>query len=111
MSKGLYSYLADAQNFLLADLLTGGRHSRGGVEWLSLSLLFSFISYPTPTWPPRSRPASAAKPDMTWPEAVELVKDYGRALQGHLEDQYVTGRIKQWLNYLRRGLPEAETLK
>jgi tRNA-dihydrouridine synthase C len=29
-------------------------------------------------------------------------------LQGHLEDKFVVGRIKQWLNYLRRGFTEAE---
>ncbi|WP_166263759.1 tRNA dihydrouridine synthase [Marinobacter caseinilyticus] len=51
-----------------------------------------------------------SRPEMTWPEAVALVKDYGRALQGHLEDKYVTGRIKQWLNYLRRGFAEAEAV-
>ncbi|MBS3803020.1 MAG: tRNA-dihydrouridine synthase [Oleiphilaceae bacterium] len=49
-------------------------------------------------------------PAMTWLEAVELVGDYGRALQGHLEDKYVTGRVKQWLNYLRRGFAEAEAV-
>lgn len=47
---------------------------------------------------------------MSWAEVVVLVKDYGRALQGHLEDKYVTGRIKQWLNYLRRGFVEAEAV-
>lgn len=47
---------------------------------------------------------------MAWPEVVELVQGYGQALQGHLEDKYVTGRLKQWLNYLRRGFDEAELL-
>jgi len=45
---------------------------------------------------------------MSWPEVVGLVKEYGRVLQGHLEDKFVVGRIKQWLNYLRRGFTEAE---
>lgn len=49
-------------------------------------------------------------PDMTWPEVVQLVRHYARALQTRLEDKYVTGRIKQWLNYLRQGYPEAEAL-
>lgn len=49
-------------------------------------------------------------PPMTWAEAVELVEDYATALQGWLEDRYVTGRIKQWLNYLRQGFTEAEQL-
>jgi len=48
--------------------------------------------------------------DMTWPEAVALVKEYAGVLQGWLEDKYVTGRIKQWLNFLRQGFPEAEAI-
>lgn len=46
--------------------------------------------------------------DMTWPEAVSLVREYAEVLQGWLEDRYVTGRIKQWMNFLRQGFPEAE---
>jgi tRNA-dihydrouridine synthase C len=49
-------------------------------------------------------------PDMTWPEAVALVREYATVLQGWLEDRYVTGRIKQWLNFLRQGFAEAEIL-
>lgn len=48
--------------------------------------------------------------DMTWLEAVALVKEYAGVLQGWLEDRYVTGRIKQWLNFLRQGFPEAEAI-
>ncbi|KPQ28370.1 MAG: tRNA-dihydrouridine synthase C [Marinobacter excellens HL-55] len=47
---------------------------------------------------------------MTWPEAVALVREYAAALQTRLEDKYVTGRIKQWLNYLRQGFAEADAL-
>jgi hypothetical protein len=48
--------------------------------------------------------------DMTWPEAVALVREYATVLQGWLEDRYVTGRIKQWLNFLRQGFAEAQAL-
>ncbi|WP_029653727.1 tRNA dihydrouridine synthase [Marinobacter daepoensis] len=47
---------------------------------------------------------------MAWQEAVALVREYSAALQARLEDKYVTGRIKQWLNYLRQGFAEAEAL-
>jgi tRNA-dihydrouridine synthase C len=50
------------------------------------------------------------RPPMSWPEAVALVREYSAALQTRLEDRFVTGRIKQWLNYLRQGFPEAEAL-
>ena len=48
--------------------------------------------------------------DMTWPEVVRLVEGYAVALQERLEDRFVTGRIKQWLNYLRGGYAEAQWL-
>lgn len=47
---------------------------------------------------------------MTWAEVVPLIAEYAAALQTRLEDRYVTGRIKQWLNYLRQGFAEAEQL-
>ena len=47
---------------------------------------------------------------MTWLEAVALVREYAEVLQGWLEDRYVTGRIKQWMNFLRQGFPEAEAI-
>jgi tRNA-dihydrouridine synthase C len=49
-------------------------------------------------------------PDLTWPEVVALIEDYAAALQTRLEDRYVTGRIKQWMNYLRTGFVEANIL-
>lgn len=49
-------------------------------------------------------------PDMGWYEAVSLVQEYASVLQGWLEDRIVTGRIKQWVNLLRQGFPEAEAL-
>lgn len=48
--------------------------------------------------------------DLAWPEAVVLVREYAEVLQGWLEDRYVTGRIKQWLNFLRQGFSEAEAI-
>ena len=49
-------------------------------------------------------------PELTWREVVTLIEHYAAALQTRLEDRYVTGRIKQWLNYLRTGFPEAQIL-
>lgn len=47
---------------------------------------------------------------MQWPEAVALVREYAEVLQGWLEDRFVAGRIKQWLNFLRQGFAEAEAI-
>lgn len=49
-------------------------------------------------------------PEMSWLEAVALVREYAEVLQGWLEDRYVTGRIKQWMNFLRQGFAEAEAI-
>ena len=54
--------------------------------------------------------AGEAEREMTWAEVVPLIAEYAEALQARLEDRYVTGRIKQWLNYLRQGFVEAEQL-
>ena len=48
--------------------------------------------------------------DMTWAEAMVLVREYAEVLQRHLEDRYVTGRIKQWVHFLCRGFAEAEVI-
>ncbi|MGQ7274645.1 tRNA dihydrouridine synthase [Marinobacter sp. V034] len=48
-------------------------------------------------------------PDMQWPEVIELMVEYCRALQLIIESRYAAGRIKQWLNYTRRQYAEAET--
>ena len=47
---------------------------------------------------------------LSWPEVVTLIQQYAAALQTRLENRYITGRIKQWLNYLRGGYSEAVTL-
>ncbi len=46
--------------------------------------------------------------DLPWAGVVELLVDYSRTLHTFLEGRYVTGRIKQWLNYTRRQYVEAE---
>ncbi len=58
----------------------------------------------------RASQRNESVPDMTWPEVVHLVENYAAALQTRLEDRFVTGRIKQWLNYLRGGYTEAQLL-
>lgn len=52
--------------------------------------------------------AGESVPELSWAEVVGLIEAYGVELQQRLADRFVTGRIKQWLNYLRRGYPEAE---
>ncbi|SDX14724.1 tRNA dihydrouridine synthase [Marinobacter mobilis] len=56
-----------------------------------------------------SQQGETAEP-LSWADVVSLIVAYGGELQQRLEDRYVTGRIKQWLNYLRRGYSEAEAV-
>jgi tRNA-dihydrouridine synthase C len=58
----------------------------------------------------RASQRQEAVPDLIWPDVVSLIEGYAAALQTRLEDRFVTGRIKQWLNYLRGGYAEAELL-
>lgn len=46
----------------------------------------------------------------TWEQVMPLLQSYGQTLLGTGLPKQEAGRIKQWLNYLRRQWPVAETL-
>lgn len=45
---------------------------------------------------------------LTWPELFELIEQFWRLVVAHLDRGQQTGRLKQWLNLLRRVYPEAQ---
>lgn len=45
-----------------------------------------------------------------WPRVLPLLVDYSRYVRRDLEPRHAPGRIKQWLNLLRRNYPQGETL-
>ncbi len=55
----------------------------------------------------------AARPSgpsgVTWPELVPLLAEFWQIVCTRLEARSRAGRLKQWLNFLRRRFPEAET--
>ena len=52
----------------------------------------------------------AAKPAaISWPELVPLLAEFWQIVCTRLEARSRAGRLKQWLNFLRRRFPEAET--
>ncbi len=53
---------------------------------------------------------SAAEPTagIIWPELVPLLADFWQVVCTRLEARARAGRLKQWLNFLRRRFPEAE---
>ena len=52
---------------------------------------------------------SNTAPGVTWPSLLPLVGDFWQLVCGRLEPKQRAGRLKQWLNFLRRRYPEAET--
>jgi len=49
-----------------------------------------------------------AAPPVTWSALLPLMADFWRQVCGRVERRHRAGRLKQWLNYLRRSYPEAE---
>ncbi|OIP16310.1 MAG: tRNA dihydrouridine(16) synthase DusC [Comamonadaceae bacterium CG2_30_59_20] len=54
-------------------------------------------------------PLDAAAADLSWPQLMALISEFWRLVCAHLERDQQTGRLKQWLNLLRRVYPEAQT--
>jgi tRNA-dihydrouridine synthase C len=46
---------------------------------------------------------------VTWPTLRPLINDFWTLVSGRVERKHRAGRLKQWLNFLRRRYPEAET--
>ena len=53
--------------------------------------------------------ATADAAPMGWPALVPLLADFWRVVCTRLDARARAGRLKQWLNFLRRRFPEAET--
>ena len=52
--------------------------------------------------------AYVATVGITWPELVPLLAEFWQIVCTRLEARSRAGRLKQWLNFLRRRFPEAE---
>lgn len=52
---------------------------------------------------------SRSSQGVSWPELVPLLADFWRIVCTRLDARSRAGRLKQWLNFLRRRFPEAET--
>lgn len=56
-----------------------------------------------------ARAADSQSAVINWPVLVPFLADFWRVVCARLEARSRAGRIKQWLNFLRRRFPEAET--
>ena len=52
------------------------------------------------------RPADAAQAD--WPSLLPLLRHFWELILVHIEPRARTGRMKQWLNYMRQRHPQAQ---
>ena len=48
------------------------------------------------------------EPALAWPVLLPLVAQYWQRIAAHVQPKYQAGRLKQWLNLLRRRHPEAQ---
>jgi tRNA-dihydrouridine synthase C len=46
---------------------------------------------------------------VSWPALLPLIADFWHIVCSRIEPRARAGRLKQWLNFLRRRFPEAET--
>ena len=68
------------------------------------------VTDPGLAWAIRSAIApSVATPLVTWQSLLPLMGDFWHLVCSRLERKQQAGRLKQWLNFLRRRYPEAET--
>ncbi len=56
-----------------------------------------------------ARAADSESAGISWPVLVPFLADFWRVVCTRLDARSRAGRIKQWLNFLRRRFPEAET--
>ena len=54
------------------------------------------------------RDPGLAAPGITWPVLLPLLAEFWRIVCARLDTRSRAGRLKQWLNFLRRRFPEAE---
>jgi tRNA-dihydrouridine synthase C len=52
--------------------------------------------------------ATPGHPGLAWPDLLTLLAEFWALVEARIEPRARAGRIKQWLNFLRRHYPEAE---
>jgi len=57
---------------------------------------------------PHSPAAYGAAPVLAWDDLLPSIADFWRRMSARVEPRYRAGRLKQWLNLLRRRYPEAQ---
>ncbi len=56
----------------------------------------------------RAAVGAPTAPPVAWSTLLPLLADFWQQVSGRVERRHRAGRLKQWLNYLRRSYPEAQ---
>ena len=59
-------------------------------------------------WALRAHDAGASTDTVSWPQLRPLIADFWQLVSARVSRKHRAGRLKQWLNFLRRRYPEAE---
>jgi tRNA-dihydrouridine synthase C len=66
------------------------------------------VADPGLAWAIRGVDSEAAVPTVSWHVLHPLIRDFWRQVSGRVERKHRAGRLKQWLNLLRRRYAEAQ---
>ena len=84
------------------DIMLGrGMVTDPGLAWA--------VRVATVSVPPERRQGFDRAPHVTWQTLRPLLNDFWALVATRVERKHRAGRLKQWLNFLRRRYPEAET--
>jgi tRNA-dihydrouridine synthase C len=108
LALAIRTRLAGGKNF---DLKTDPALDGIGFAAMNVGVLEGFV--------PEGRPGSACAfnatvvgshpPAVSWPQLWPLMQSFWALVEQRVERRHRAGRLKQWLNLLRRRYPEAQT--
>ena len=98
--------LHDAQACMAASHCNMLMLGRGAVVDPGLALAIKAWQHPTVQ--EHSHTARPLASGITWPGLLPLMVDFWHIVRTRLDKRAQAGRLKQWLNFLRRRYPEAE---
>ncbi len=95
--------IANGEIWTVAD----AKRARAESGCQALMLGRGLVADPGLAWAIR-RLDSAVQPDLPWASLLPMLARYWANIARHVEGRHRSGRLKQWLNLLRRRHPEAQ---
>ena len=95
--------IANGEIWTVAD----AQRARAESGCQALMLGRGMVAHPGLAWALRAADGSSTR-EVPWSDLVPLLARYWANIARHVEPRHRAGRMKQWLNMLRRGYPEAQ---